>query len=132
LVVDCKLTEESKIIKVVFDGECPFCRNFVHLQSIRSRGYTVNLIDARTAPDEVERLSRLGMNINDGMALWVDDTVYFGHAAVNKIAVLAEGETLVTRAMNFLLRVPAFSYTIYPLLKFGRSITLKVLGVRKI
>ncbi len=56
-------------IFVLYDGECPLCRNGVHYYRIREAAGSLTLVDARTEPGHpvmLEAKAR-GLSVDDGM-----------------------------------------------------------------
>jgi hypothetical protein len=45
---------------IVYDGECPFCRNYVRLMELRKVVGNVDLVNARTPHPAVSKLVELG------------------------------------------------------------------------
>jgi predicted DCC family thiol-disulfide oxidoreductase YuxK len=86
-------------IRVLYDGECPFCANYVALARLRERLGEVELIDARERSDLVEAHAAAGRPIDDGMIVETPDAVYFGGDAVWAINTLLSTNT-VLRAMG--------------------------------
>ncbi|MCW5692491.1 MAG: DUF393 domain-containing protein [Pseudolabrys sp.] len=52
---------------IVYDGDCVFCHSYVRLIRLRESVGSIELIDARSDDPRVERLQKLGYNLNDGM-----------------------------------------------------------------
>ena len=113
---------------VVYDGECPFCRNYVKLMSLRKAVGDVELVDARTQAPPVRRLVELGYDLNEGMAAIYGGKVYFGNDAVVLISSLAGDRDWMGRVIAMSLRSPTRAAFLYPLMKLGRRIALRMLG----
>jgi predicted DCC family thiol-disulfide oxidoreductase YuxK len=114
---------------VVYDGDCPFCRNYVTLMKLRAAAGGAVLVDARSGGPIVERLIRQGYNLNEGMAAIYGDKVYYGPDAVVLISTMTGKLPWTGRLLAALLRDKKRAAVIYPVMKFGRKITLKALGV---
>ena len=108
---------------LIYDGECPFCRNYVAFQQLRDRFPEIELIDARQNAEHrsVVEVQRRGLRIDDGMALLNGDQVLHGHEVM---ALFARGRTFQSRLFVDGWRGKA----VYGLLKWGRKTTLKLLG----
>ncbi|HEV7633746.1 MAG TPA: DCC1-like thiol-disulfide oxidoreductase family protein [Steroidobacteraceae bacterium] len=107
-------------LHVVYDGECPFCSSYVSLLRLREQ-YEVHLVDARKEP---EFASRYGLDLNEGMIVDLDGEVHHGARAVSLLSRLSGTMSP--------LRSDRVASVIYPMLRFGRNLTLKVLGRRPI
>lgn len=113
---------------VVYDGECPFCRSYVTLMSLRKAVGDVELMDARTQTPPIRRLVELGYNLNEGMAAIYGGKVYYGKDAVVLISSLTGDRPWLGRLIATSLRNPTRATFLYPLMKLGRRIVLRILG----
>lgn len=115
-------------IWVVYDGECPFCSSFVTMYRLRELAGRVHLIDARSRHPLVGEVQRLGLDLNEGMAVLVMGKVYWGAEAMHMLALLGSGSNFFNRANRLLFRHQALARLLYPILVRGRLLTLKLLG----
>lgn len=109
--------------RVLYDGECPFCRSYVSFARLKQAVGEVELIDARDVPDMVEDYAARGFPIDEGMIVDTGEVVYWGGDAVYAINALI--------GRNPILKLTggrAFLRWIYPALKFGRNTVIRVLG----
>ncbi len=114
-------------VRVLYDGECPFCANYVTMARLRERVGEVELIDARTRPDLVQAHKAAGRAIDDGMIVETPDAVYYGGDAVWAInALLSRNPVLNALSGRATLKF------VYPGLRFGRNTALRVLGRKPI
>jgi predicted DCC family thiol-disulfide oxidoreductase YuxK len=119
-------------IQVVYDGECPFCTNYVGLMKLRKSIQKVELIDARTDHPTVRMLSLRGYDLNEGMVVVYNDEVHYGKDAVVALSALSGNLGLPGRIVSAILRSERRSAFLYPILKAGRRATLALLGRSKI
>jgi predicted DCC family thiol-disulfide oxidoreductase YuxK len=117
---------------IVYDGECPFCRSYVTLMKLRTAVGAVDLVDARTGGPIVEKLIQQGYDLNEGMAAVYGDRIYYGKDAVVLISTMTGKLPWTGRVLAALLRNKTRAALIYPVMKLGRKITLKALGVAQI
>lgn len=117
---------------VIYDGDCPFCSNYVKFQRLRETLGNVMLIDARTEPGLVTEFERAGLPLDEGMALIMDGRVYYGADCVNRLAMLSSRNGVFNRMNAMIFRSPTVSRLLYPPMKFGRNITLRLLGRKKL
>ena len=103
-------------LHIVYDGDCPFCRNYVGLLKLRER-YDVHLVDARREPAFA---ARYGLDLNEGMIADLDGEVYHGARAVALLSRISG--TFKPLGREWVARV------MYPVLRFGRNAALKALG----
>jgi len=76
---------------IVYDGECPFCRNYVRLMELRKAVGNVDLVNARTPHPAVSKLVELGYDLNEGMAAIYGGKVYYGSDAVVLLSPMTNG-----------------------------------------
>ena len=117
---------------VIYDGECPFCSNYVRLMALRKATGKVELVDARSDDPRVRDVQKQGFDLNEGMAALYGGKTYYGSDAIVLISVLAGGGSIFKRALSGLLRNPKRARFLYPYMKFGRNITLRALGRKPI
>ena len=123
---------DSRNAQLIYDGDCPLCGAFVKRARLKRVFSRLQLIDARLAPELVKTYRTRGIEINDGMIFVIGDAVYHGETA---LAVLANLTTPVN-TFNW-LSAHLFSSTrraraLYPLMKFGRRLALKLKGRKMI
>ncbi|MGU3538886.1 DCC1-like thiol-disulfide oxidoreductase family protein [Methylobacterium sp. A54F] len=125
------MTQDPRL-SVVYDGECPFCSNYVRLMALRRSVGPVALIDARLGGSLVEDIRQRGYDLDKGMVVRYGQHLYFGADALVLLSQLSEDETRIGRGLARLLRSPARARFLYPLMKLGRRATLLLLGRRLI
>lgn len=117
----------SPSVRVLYDGECPFCANYVAMARLRERVGEVELIDARERPDLVAAHKDAGRPIDEGMIVETPDAVYFGGDAVWAInALLSKNPILNAVSGRAMLKF------VYPALRFGRNTALRIMGRKPI
>ena len=119
-------------MRIVYDGECPFCSNFVRLYRLRENVGVVELVDARTAPDLVASFRRDGMEINDGMVVLWDGRSYHGADAMNLLSMLGAQKGAFAAMNRLLFASPRLARLVYPVLVLGRRATLALMGRKAI
>ena len=113
---------------LIYDGECPFCSRYVRLIRLRQTVGEVVLIDARRGGPEVEEMARLGYNLNEGMVFKLNDRIYHGADCIHRLALLSTPVDGFNRLNARLFARPAVAKVIYPLLRAGRNLSLRLLG----
>lgn len=113
---------------VVYDDDCPFCRNYVGMLRFREAVGPVALQDAREGGPLVEALTVAGYNLDDGMVLLIHGQVHHGADAITRMALLSSDNSLFNRLNAAIFRHPRLSRVLYPVLRFGRNVTLHILG----
>ena len=127
-----KRAEWADAAVLIYDGECPFCSRFVTFQRLRESIGPVTLIDARQRPDLVRDFEAADMPLDQGMALIMGGQVYYGADCVNRLALLSSRSGLFNRLNAIIFHSPAVSRLLYPALRAGRNLTLRILGRSKL
>lgn len=107
-------------LRVVYDGECPFCSRYVQLMRLKEH-YEVELVDARLEHDKAQGY---GLDLNEGMIADLDGNVYHGADAVWLLSTLSERPGMLSRR--------GVANALYPWLRRGRHLTLRLLGRKPI
>lgn len=117
------MSKQPEPTRILYDGECPFCKSYVSFARLRKALGTVELIDAREVPDMVADYDARGYPIDGGMIVDTGDQIYYGGDAVWAI------NTLVGR--NPLLKVFSGRTILnwcYPAMRFCRNAVVRLLG----
>jgi predicted DCC family thiol-disulfide oxidoreductase YuxK len=122
------MSEPAKTALIVYDGDCVFCQSYVRFMRLRETVGPVELLDARSGDPRVAAFQRQGYDLNEGMLFVLEDRVYHGDEAVNMLAILSSSLSLFARLNRTILSNRTAARLIYPALKFGRRITLRLRG----
>lgn len=121
------MTSEPNKLLIVYDGECPFCSNYVKLIRIRESFDDVQLIDARKNPLITQDLHSRGLNLDDGMVLIMNDQYFHGADCINRLAMMSTELGWFNKLNAALFRSQNFSRLSYPFLRAGRNAVLFLL-----
>ena len=121
--------QTNSAVSIVYDGDCPFCRSYVTLMKLRTAFGKVELIDARAGGEMVLRLTQQGYDLNQGMAVIYAGQVYHGKDVVIIISAMTGKLSWAGELLAAVLRNKRRAAMIYPVMKLGRKITLKILGI---
>ena len=119
-------------VYIVYDGECPVCSNYTRLVRLREAVGRVTILNAREDHEVVREIKRQGYDLDEGMVLKIGNDIHFGADAMHMMARLGEGSGLFARVNRGLFHSRSFSKFIYPMLRSGRVLLLKILGRKKI
>lgn len=122
----------SSDIYIVYDGDCPFCSQYVKMVRLREAVGKVHLINARDDHPVVREIVAAGLDLDEGMVLKLDGKLYHGDECMNRIALLSTSSGLFNRVNHAVFRHPMLARVLYPVLRAGRNATLAVLGFQKI
>lgn len=119
-------------IVLIYDGECPFCRNYVHILRLRNAAGDVRLINARDGGEFVSAARQQGLDLNEGMAMLYAGNWYHGADCMQMLSLMTGPVGLLNTTLARIFRHPGRARLLYPVLRCGRNISLKILGKRKI
>lgn len=119
-------------ITIIYDHDCPFCREYTHLMRLKNTIGTVELINARDAPDMVHKLLKQSIDIDKGMVVLYHEDIHHGAEAMHMLALLSSRLGWFNRINYWIFRSPTASRLLYPILRFGRTMVLRIMGVHKI
>ena len=117
-------------LKVVYDGACPFCDDYVRYQRLQAATERLELVDARTHPEVLAEHAISHAHLEDGMVVIMDGRQHHGADAVHVLSRLSEPPVKGwVRAVAALGRSRPVARLAYPFMKLGRRVALAFLGV---
>ena len=120
-----ELKQDSRIV-VVYDGDCPLCSSYVSMTRLTKAVGRPTLVNARERPELVRVLAESGVNLDAGMAVYYQGRLYVGSDAVHLLALLTTPVDLANRLAAAVLGRPSLARALYPFLRAGRNLLLKL------
>lgn len=117
---------------LIYDGDCPFCRNYTSFVKVTRALPSLRLISARDGGPEVDEAQRRGFDLDQQMVLMIGDEWFTGEAAMAELARRAERLRAVNQILRRLFEKPRFGRFLYNRLVQGRLLVLRLLGRKKI
>lgn len=117
---------------IVYDGQCPFCSSYVRLVRLRESLGEVALVDARKGGAIVDEIIEAGLDLDEGMVLKMDGRLFYGAECIHRLALLSTPSGLFNHVNRAVFQSPTASRLLYPFLRSGRNLLLRLLGRRKI
>ena len=116
----------SADIYFVYDGECPICQMGARMYKLRQAVGTLHTVDARTEKDHpvMQEINAAGLNLDEGMVIKYEDTLYQGRDALVLMAELGADTGSLNRLNNLLFKCKTLATISYPLMKTARRIAL--------
>jgi hypothetical protein len=114
---------------LVFDGGCPFCRQFAERSELASGIPGLRICDGRTDAALRRRLNAGGWPLRDGAVLLVDDQVLHGAAAIQWLCARMTPSDALLRLLIPLLATRGRARLLYPLLLLARRAALTLRGL---
>jgi predicted DCC family thiol-disulfide oxidoreductase YuxK len=113
---------------LLYDGECPFCSRYVRHVRLREAIGPIMLANAREHAPLVEEVRRLGFDVDTGMVLKLDGNYYHGADCIHALALLTTPSGWFNRLKSLVFKSSTAAKVLYPVLRTGRNLTLRVLG----
>lgn len=118
-------------VHIIYDGDCPFCTAFSQLIRLQEN-YAVELLNARQFHPLIEMATAKGLDLDEGFIIVLDNTFYHGEDAMTRLALLTAKNGVFRRFTKWVFINPSRSRFLYPILRRGRNLSLKVLGRQQI
>jgi predicted DCC family thiol-disulfide oxidoreductase YuxK len=117
---------------LVYDGECPVCKTYCKYIRIREAVGNLHLVDARHPGELMDEITRMGLDIDQGMVLKFKDAIYYGPDAIHMLTLLSTPSGIFNRINYYVFSTKTGARIFYPLGKAFRTLLLKILGIRYI
>jgi len=117
---------------LVYDKDCPACNNYCQMVRIRESVGELQLVDARDPSPVMDEISAAGLDIDDGMVLKMNDQLYYGADAIHALSLISSRSGVFNRLAYWVFKSRRVSQVLYPILRFGRLVLLKLLRRSKI
>ena len=122
----------NREILLVYDKQCPACDFYCNLVRIRDSVGTLKLVDARDPSPVMDEITALGLDIDQGMVLKVDEQIYYGADAIHALTLLGTRSGFFNRINYWVFSSAQASAMLYPVFRSLRNLLLKALRVTKI
>lgn len=115
-------------LTLLYDGECPVCKNYVHRLRLQQQFGELRLLDARHASRERDQVESMGLDLNEGFVLYVGEVIYAGDRAIQTLALMSSRNNLFNQINYTIFRHESLSRLLYPILARFRLVLLWMLG----
>lgn len=115
-----------------YDGDYPFCSQYVRLVKIRESIGPLALINARHGGPEYDQVRQAGLDLDEGMVLSHAGRLYHGDDCIHALAMLSESKGVFNRLHVWVFKSPRRASILYPVLRAGRNLSLWLIGRKKI
>ncbi|CAN5333425.1 DCC1-like thiol-disulfide oxidoreductase family protein [soil metagenome] len=119
-------------IQLIYDQQCPFCDRYSRLIRIRETVGELTLVDARQPGAGMDRVTELGLDIDQGMVLIAGDEIYYGADAIHALALMSSRSGIFNRLNHWIFRSRMLARLLYPVLRSCRNALLKLMGKSKV
>lgn len=122
----------TRDVWLVYDGQCPVCTAYCRVVRLRDAGSALHLMDARQGGALMDEITAAGLDIDQGMVLKLDGTLYYGPDAIRVLTLMSGRVGWFNRLNSTMFATPRRAGIAYPLGKALRNVVLKVMGIRYI
>ncbi len=120
---------DSDTVYVVYDDQCPFCRNYCKLIRLREAAGRLQLVDARQPSPLMDKITAYGLDIDQGMVVKIGTDMYYGAEAIHVLALLSTKSGIFNRICYWLFKSKKMASFLYPALRNCRNLALKLMGI---
>jgi len=114
---------------LVYDDECPVCRSYCKYVRIRAAVGRLHLVDARQPGPLMDEITAAGLDIDQGMVLKLQQSLYYGADAMHMLTLLGTRSGWFNRLAFVFFGSRWGSRVFYPAGKACRNVVLKLLGI---
>jgi predicted DCC family thiol-disulfide oxidoreductase YuxK len=118
---------EPAAFVVIYDGQCVFCSAYVRMLRLRDAVGPVHLLDARDSGRASLIKRETGLDLDEGMLAIYGNKIYSGADALHFLSLTSSPIGIANRAFGRLFRSERLSKALYPVLRLGRIMTLRLL-----
>lgn len=123
--------DQSKVW-LVYDGECPICRPTANALKIRAAVGELILVNAREPHPILSEIKQAGFNLDEGMVIKINNTLYYGADAQHMLALIGTDQDWFNRFNVWIFRSKPIAKIIYPIMVKIRLAILRLKGISKI
>jgi len=123
---------ESNDVELVYDKQCPICEFYCQRIDVKESTGRLVRIDARDNSDIMQDITALGLDIDEGMVVRVENKLHYGADAIHELAFLSSGKGFVNAMAKLTFGSRAMARVLYPFFRFVRNLFLKMLGRTRI
>jgi predicted DCC family thiol-disulfide oxidoreductase YuxK len=114
---------------LVYDGGCPFCRQFALATELRGGIPLLELRDGRADHDLRSGLKARGLDLARGAVLLDGDQAWHGAEAISELCRRLAPSGPLLQLLRGLFAVPGRAKRLYPLLLMARRLALQWKGL---
>ncbi|MFT4089254.1 MAG: DCC1-like thiol-disulfide oxidoreductase family protein [Asticcacaulis sp.] len=115
---------------LVYDGDCPLCRSAAQAIRLKATVGQLHIINAREADEHplIQEIRARGLDLNAGIVVRYQGQFYHGAEGVNLLALLGSENDRFNRFNRWVFGSKARAECLYPALKAGRGLLLRLRG----
>lgn len=126
------MTQENNKITIIYDGECPFCHDFVSLNRFKKLGYQVEIINARNRENPLVKTLEKRHDLDNGMIVTDGEKILYGAEAASFIVGSYSKKNIKGALYWSVLANKKIANASYPILAKLRKLFFKMTGKKLI
>lgn len=123
---------QDDVVEVLYDRECPVCDAYCTIADVRSDAGKIRLLDARKDSELLREVTARSLDVDEGMVVRYRGELHYGADAIHVLALLSPRKTLFDKVTWVVFRSKRRARVVYPVMKAGRNLLLKLLGRSRI
>jgi predicted DCC family thiol-disulfide oxidoreductase YuxK len=112
---------------LVYDGDCPVCSTYVRYVRIKESAGGLLLVNGRDGGPWVARVRQEHLDLDEGMVLFYGGRAYHGADCIHMLALLSTSSGSFNRLNALVFKHPGLARVLYPMLRAGRNLLLRIL-----
>ena len=117
------------LLTLIYDGGCPFCREFALRSELKAGIPNLQIVDGRTDHSIRGELNALGLPLRDGAVLIEGEQRWHGSEAIAELSRRMEPSDPLLKLLAKLFRHNQRSALAYPALLAARRVALATRGL---
>ena len=117
------------LLTLIYDGGCPFCREFALRSELKAGIPNLQIVDGRTDHSIRSELNALGLPLRDGAVLIEGEQRWHGSEAIAELSRRMEPSDPLLKLLAKLFRNNQRSALAYPALLAARRVALATRGL---
>ena len=117
------------LLTLIYDGGCPFCREFALRSELKAGIPNLQIVDGRTDHSIRGELNALGLPLRDGAVLIEGEQRWHGSEAIAELSRRMEPSDPLLKLLAKLFRNNQRSALAYPALLAARRVALATRGL---
>ena len=117
------------MLTLIYDGGCPFCREFALRSELKAGIPNLQIVDGRTDHSIRSELNALGLPLRDGAVLIEGEQRWHGSEAIAELSRRMEPSDPLLKLLAKLFRHNQRSALAYPALLAARRVALATRGL---
>lgn len=117
------------LLTLIYDGGCPFCREFALLSELKAGVADLQIVDGRADHNIRRELNSLGLLLRDGAVLIEGEQRWHGSEAIAELSRRMKPSDPLLRLLARLFRNDQRSALAYPALLAARRLALASRGL---